>query len=140
MDGCKKRLTEAKIQQQNMTNAKHSILSIDFREIAFDQRLVSKVYGIIRSRHDAAHDFEHITRVCRNAGIIAKAERADANIVLVAALMHDLVVYPKASAKSSKSADDSADMAEEILRDFGWPQDKIDRIGYCIRTHSYPKV
>jgi uncharacterized protein len=54
-------------------------------------------------------------------------------------LLHDLVVYPKGSAKSSKSSDDSADLAENILQSYGYPQDKINRISYCIRTHSYSK-
>jgi len=49
------------------------------------------------------------------------------------------VVYPKGSAKTSKSADDSADMAEKLLKSFRYPQDNIDKICYCIRTHSYSK-
>ena len=60
-------------------------------------------------------------------------------ILLAAALMHDLVVYPKGSSKRSKSSDDSADLAEEILRRHEVEQEKIDRITYCIRTHSYSK-
>lgn len=88
---------------------------------------------------DPAHDFEHIMRVYRNAGLIGRKEGADMEVLLAAALMHDLVVYPKGSAKRSKSADDSADLAEEILRRHGYPQDKIEKISYCIRTHSYSK-
>ena len=88
---------------------------------------------------DSAHDFQHIKRVYKNAEVIGRREGADMKILLPAALLHDLVVYPKASAKTSKSADDSADMAEKLLRSFRYPQDKIDKICYCIRTHSYSK-
>ena len=89
---------------------------------------------------DPAHDFEHVMRVYRNARRIAKYERAaDTEVLLAAALMHDLVVYPKGSAKRSKSSDDSADLSEEILRRLGCPREKIEKISYCIRTHSYSK-
>jgi uncharacterized protein len=48
-------------------------------------------------------------------------------------------VYPKGSAKTTKSADDSADLAEKWLQRYGYPQERIDKICYCIRTHSYSK-
>jgi uncharacterized protein len=88
---------------------------------------------------DPAHDFQHIMRVYRNAEMIGKEEGADLEILLAATLLHDLVVYPKGSSKRSKSSDDSADLAEKILKKRGWPRDRIDRVSYCIRTHSYSK-
>ena len=88
---------------------------------------------------DPAHDFQHVMRVYRNAELIGRKEGADMEILLHAVFLHDLVVYPKGSAKTAKSADDSADMAEKWLRGYGYPQDRIDRITYCIRTHSYSK-
>ena len=88
---------------------------------------------------DPAHDFQHIMRVYKNTELIGRREGADMEILLRAALLHDLVVYPKGSAKTSKSADDSADMAEKWLCGYGYPQDKIDKICYCIRIHSYSK-
>lgn len=97
-----------------------------------------KVIKLLDGR-DSAHDFQHIKRVYKNAEVIGRREGADMKILLPAALLHDLVVYPKASAKTSKSADDSTDMAEKLLRSFRYPQDKIDKICYCIRTHSYSK-
>ncbi|HEU4606270.1 MAG TPA: HD domain-containing protein [Nitrososphaera sp.] len=88
---------------------------------------------------DPAHDFQHVMRVYRNAELIGRKEGADMDILLHAVLLHDLVVYPKGSAKTGKSADDSADLAEKWLQGYGYPQDRIDRITYCIRTHSYSK-
>ena len=88
---------------------------------------------------DPAHDFQHIMRVYKNAELIGRREGADMEILLPAVLLHDLVVYPKGSAKTSKSADDSADMAEKWLNSCGYPQEKVNRICYCIRTHSYSK-
>lgn len=97
-----------------------------------------KVFKILEGR-DPAHDFQHIMRVYKNAELLGLAEGADLEVLLPAALLHDLVVYPKGSAKRSKSADDSADMAEQILKDYDYPEDKIEKICYCIRTHSYSK-
>lgn len=88
---------------------------------------------------DPAHDFQHIMRVYRNAELIGKEEGADMQVLLASALLHDLVVYPKGSSKRSKSSDDSADLAEKILAKRGWPKDSIDKVSYCIRTHSYSK-
>jgi uncharacterized protein len=88
---------------------------------------------------DPAHDFQHIMRVYKNAEHIGRKEGADMEVLLPSVLLHDLVVYPKASAKTSKSADDSADLAEKWLPVYGYPQDRIEKISYCIRTHSYSK-
>lgn len=97
-----------------------------------------RVKNVLEGR-DPAHDFQHIMRVYKNAELIGMKEGADMDILLPAVLLHDLVVYPKGSAKTSKSADDSADLAEKWLQKYGYPQDKIDKICYCVRTHSYSK-
>ena len=88
---------------------------------------------------EPAHDFQHIMRVYRNAKQIGQCEGANMEILLLSALLHDIVVYPKGSAKSSKSSDDSADLAEHILQRYNYPNDKISSISYCIRMHSHSK-
>jgi uncharacterized protein len=90
-------------------------------------------------RREPAHDYQHIMRVYKNAKMIGKLEGANMEILLLAVLLHDLVVYPKGSSKSSSSSDDSADLAERILQSYGYSKDKINRVLYCIRTHSYSK-
>ena len=88
-----------------------------------------------------AHDFEHVQRVYRNAEMISKKEEgADLDIVLAAALLHDLVVYPKGSRRTNHSADESADLAKKILSEYKYyPVEKIEKVVYAIRTHSYSK-
>lgn len=102
------------------------------------EKMKRRVAKMLEGR-DPGHDLEHIMRVYRNAEFIGKREGADMEILLAAALLHDIVVYPKGSAKTTKSADDSADLAEKILHGYGWPKEKIERTSYCIRTHSYSK-
>lgn len=101
-------------------------------------KLAKQVAKMLENR-DPGHDFEHVMRVYRNAEFIGKREGADMEILLAAALLHDIVVYPKGSAKSAKSADDSADLAEKILKSYGWTRERIEKASYCIRTHSYSK-
>ena len=49
-----------------------------------------------------------------------------------------LLSTPK-EAKSSRSSDESADRAKKILENYGYCQDRISKICYCIRAHSYTK-
>jgi len=102
------------------------------------ERIKRKVKTMLKGR-DPAHDFSHIIRVYKNAKMIGQCEGTDMDILLPAALLHDLVVYPKSSKKSSRSSDESAELAENILHSYGYPQDKINQICYCIRMHSYSK-
>lgn len=88
---------------------------------------------------DPAHDYAHIMRVYRAAEHIGREEGADMEVLLASALLHDLIVYPKGSEERSRSADESAGLAEKMLAARGWPRDRIDKVSYCIRTHSYSK-
>ncbi len=97
-----------------------------------------KVMRMLEGR-DPAHDYQHIMRVYKNAKLIGQREDANMEILLPAVLLHDIVVYPKGSARSSRSPTDSADLAENILQSYGYSQYKINRISYCIRAHSYSK-
>jgi uncharacterized protein len=100
--------------------------------------IMRKVKSMLVGR-DPAHDFFHIMRVYENAKVIGSREGTDMEILLTAALLHDLVVYPKGSPNSYKSSDDSADFAESILQTYRYPQERINQICYCIRIHSYSK-
>src|SRR5919202_3233199 len=73
--------------------------------------------------------------------MISKQERSvDLDVVLAAALLHDLVVYPKGSTKTINSADESAEVAKKILLEHkNYPIEKIEKVADAIRTHSYSK-
>ena len=99
-------------------------------------KIKKKVKRMLEGR-DPAHDFHHIMRVYKNAKLIGGREGSNMEILLPAVLLHDLIVCPKGSAKSSKSSDESADLAQNILQSHGYSKDKINQICYCIRAHSY---
>src|SRR5437660_12443001 len=102
---------------------------------------ILRTVELLLHNQSPAHDFQHILRVYKNAEIISKQEECvDLDIVLVAALLHDLVVYPKGSSKNIDSADDSADIAKKILREYkNYPVEKIEKVVDIIRIHSYSK-
>lgn len=102
---------------------------------------ILKTVELLLHYQSPAHDFQHVLRVYRNAEMISKKEKgADLDIVLAAALLHDLVVYPKGSVKAKHSADESADIAKKILSEHNYySSEKIEKIVYAIRTHSYSK-
>ena len=83
-----------------------------------NQALESMLIDIARESHsadDPSHDFQHALRVLNLAKSIAHEVVADLDIVIPAALFHDVIVYPKNSPKSKNSAEDSADFAERTL-------------------------
>jgi uncharacterized protein len=103
------------------------------------QEIIKREAKRILSGKDPAHDFYHIMRVYKNAEMIGPPEGSNMDILLPAVLLHDLVIYPKGSSKSSRSSDESADLAEDILHRHGYSQYQITRICYCIRVHNYSK-
>lgn len=102
---------------------------------------IIRTVELLLHNQSPAHDFQHILRVYKNAEMISKQEEGvDLDIVLVAALLHDLVVYPKGSSKTIDSADDSADIAKKILREYkNYPIEKIEKVEDIIRIHNYSK-
>ena len=102
---------------------------------------IMRTLQLLLHNQSPAHDFQHILRVYKNAEMISKQEESvDLDIVLAAALLHDLVVYPKGGSKTINSADDSAEIAKKILLEYkNYPREKIEKVADAIRTHSYSK-
>ena len=87
--------------------------------------------------NDPAHDFDHIMRVYANAEKIAKKEKADKKLVLSAALLHDIVSYPKSSKRAKFSSIDSAKKSKIILKKYGFTEEEITIISDAIEDHSF---
>jgi len=89
---------------------------------------------------DVSHDFEHALRVLVNAESIAKEEGGDLDVIVPAALFHDLVVYPKDHPEKHKSQEESVAGAEKILKSLcGFPKNKIEKVKICISECSFAK-
>ena len=87
--------------------------------------------------NDSAHDFEHIMRVYKNAQKICRKENANKKLVLSAALLHDIVSYPKSDKRSKTSSIESAKKSEKILEKYDFSQNEIKIISEAISEHSF---
>lgn len=61
---------------------------IYFRNGAYNS-IIEQLQELFKNNKDG-HDLDHTLRVCKNAKLIANAEQCDENIVLLAALLHDV--------------------------------------------------
>ena len=91
------------------------------------------------AQNDPAHDFEHITRVLKNAIMISRKEKASIRMVTAAVLLHDIVSYPKSDPRSKNSSEESAEKSRDILKKYGFTQDEICIISDAIRDHSFSR-
>jgi uncharacterized protein len=86
--------------------------------------------------NDPVHGFNHILRVYHLAERLALAEAADLEIVRAAALLHD-AEGPGAGVNRLEHQHASAYFAGVILKNEGWPDEKIAAVQHCIRSHRY---
>jgi len=86
---------------------------------------------------DPVHGFDHIERVYKLCQIIGKAEGADADILLTAALLHDCDGSDPATQNRAEHHLLSAEKAGSILRDMDWEDEDIQKVQHCIRAHRF---
>ena len=102
-----------------------------------------KVLDLIKSdvkkiiQNDPSHDFDHIMRVYNNVQKICKKEKANEKLVLCAALLHDIVSYPKSHKHSKLSSIHSAKKSKQILKKYSFSDKEIMVISDAIRDHSF---
>ena len=87
--------------------------------------------------NDPAHDFEHVMRVYNNAQKISKKEKANQKLILSAALLHDIVSYPKSSKRSKLSSIESAKKSKLILKKYEFTDEEITIVSNAIADHSF---
>ena len=90
-------------------------------------------------KNDSAHDFEHTMRVYKNAQKIGKNENANMKLVLVSALLHDIISFPKSDKRSKISSIKSSIVAQRILKNQGYDKEEIKIISDAIRDHSFSR-
>jgi uncharacterized protein len=92
-----------------------------------------------RLENDAAHDFEHVMRVFKNAKIIARKEKGNMRMITAAVLLHDIIAYPKSDPRSKNSSLESAEKSKKILKKYDFIHDEIKIISDAIRDHSFSR-
>ena len=106
-----------------------------------DDRL-ARLRAIAEARCEGAgpaHDFIHVLRVAENARRIGTAEGARIDVVVPAAILHELFNHPKGHPESHLSGDVCAEHAEVVLRAENCPSDLASAITLCIRDHAFSK-
>ena len=77
---------------------------------------------------------EHIKFVVRNSVELAKSYNADAEIVELGALLHDISMPSECGTKKDHHIYGS-NIAEEILTDLNYPKCKIEHVKKCVLNH-----
>ena len=88
---------------------------------------------------DPVHGFDHILRVYHLASRLAEQTGADLEIVQAAALLHDAHAVDVHSQGEARAAHQqlSAQFAAQVLREEGWPGERIAEVQHCIRAHRF---
>lgn len=98
--------------------------------------IIKSAEAVIDDR-DPSHDRYHMRRVLSNAEYIARKEGGDLYVLVPMAAFHDAVVYPKCGGMSRMSAQVSADIAGQRLRDIAdYDNSRIPEVMAGIREHS----
>ncbi len=103
--------------------------------------LLERLRAVAQARASAApaHDFAHVLRVAESARHIAEAEGARLDVVVPAALLHELFNYPKEHPESHRSGDVCAEHALDVLRSEGVPGEVAEAVATCIREHAFSR-
>ncbi len=98
-----------------------------------DEGKLSRLRDEIRSHTppNGTHGFEHVERVYDTCQHIGRIEKADLNVLLPAALLHDIARDEKSHAQAG------ADKAKQVLQRYDEPEDKIEEITHAIASHSF---
>ena len=76
----------------------------------------------------------HVVHVIKYSKILAKEIGADEDIVEIAAILHDYASIKDASLYPEHHLHGAAE-AELLLKDFGYPADRIEMVKHCIIAH-----
>ncbi|NFN94376.1 HD domain-containing protein [Clostridium botulinum] len=101
----------------------------------------SKIIEIVKDKLTcSAHNLDHVFRVYNLCLTLAKDERnVDFEVLIPAALLHDIARVEESQDKTGKidHAVLGGDLAEEILRDLEYNEEKINKIKDCIIAHRF---
>jgi uncharacterized protein len=87
----------------------------------------------------SCHDFDHTRRVIGNAKLLLDLHPdADKEIVLLAALLHDIARPEEEKSRGTKChAAMGAEMVPDLLKKCGFPDDIIPKVAEAVRTHRF---
>lgn len=92
-----------------------------------------------KEQYCSAHQIDHIERVYNLCLHLAEGEDVDLDVLKAAVLLHDIAGAKEMddSTGNTDHAIEGAKMAEPILRELGFSEEKIKHIQDCIISHRY---
>ncbi len=88
----------------------------------------------------AAHDYDHVMRVYRLCLLLAQEDRSvDMEVLIPAVLLHDIARRQEDEDHTGEidHAVLGSELAEGILKVFGYDEELIEKIKHCILTHRF---
>lgn len=82
---------------------------------------------------------EHIQYVYKYVCLLSKDKDVDHEVLELSALLHDIAMTDK-SLDRSKHNEYGAEIAEKLLKENNYPQDKIEFVKNCILNHSSKRI
>jgi len=86
---------------------------------------------------DSAHDCQHIYRVLYHSLDISEAYEVDEDVLITAALLHDIGREAQYKDHRIDHAVEGSQMAYEYLTQQGWSEEKAALVKDCIKTHRF---
>ncbi|MBW2554141.1 MAG: HD domain-containing protein, partial [Deltaproteobacteria bacterium] len=85
-----------------------------------------------------SHDWEHTERVCNLCMHIGKEEKADIEVLKLAAILHDIGrEYQDKTNGRVCHAEKGALLARELLGKHAMDKERIDKVIHCIECHRF---
>lgn len=101
------------------------------------QKILAEAKKHFANTH-GSHDFDHVERVLKMAMHIGKKEKANLEILKLAAILHDIGRHKSDKQKGQTDhAKDGATVAAEILKKYKFSKEKIAKITHCIEAHRF---
>lgn len=109
--------------------------------------IVEQITTLVRQKSDeyqandpGHYDFwnEHLKYVYSEAIELAKKYGADLEIVQLGALLHDIALLEKVGTKTDHH-ENGKKLAEQILREYNYPEDKLEQVLGCVLHHRSSK-
>lgn len=88
------------------------------------------------AENDPVHGFDHVLRVLALAERLGAELGADLELLSAAALLHDAAgADPRQN--RAEHEESSAEFARQVLAAEGWPEERVEAVVHCIRSHRY---
>ncbi len=99
---------------------------------------IKKIAKDLNSKNRGCHAFDHTERVYELCKHIGEKERADVEVLLIAAYLHDIGRIDQDSSNGGVChAEAGAKRAKKILENYNLPKEKLENIIHCIETHRF---